>query len=151
KPTPDKRAEDYASNNTFYHAASDRYYTMRGQDGRYFVRRYQKQPDGQTVNAIEESIDYVIGSGNHARSYLHLTEQKKLIELPVTWYSEGGGHWGMSPGYDWQHHSDFRRKITMECVFCHDAYPASKRDSDRSDMEAVFPSEVPEGIDCQRC
>ena len=57
----------------------------------------------------------------------------------------------MNPGYDWKHHSDFRRKITMECVFCHNGYPNSKSDSDRADMEAVFPSGVPEGIDCQRC
>lgn len=151
RPAAANRVEDYASQNSFYHAASDRYYTMSERSGRYFMRRFQKQPDGQVVNEIEESIDYVIGSGNHARTYLHLTEQKKLIELPVTWFSEDRGHWGISPGYDWQHHSDFRRKITMECIFCHDAYPDSKRDSDRSDMEAVFPGAVPEGIDCQRC
>ena len=151
KPAAENEAEDFTSHNEFYHAASDRYYTMTGRDGRYFVRRYQKALDGQPVNIIEQSIDYVIGSGNHARSYLHLTGQNKMIELPVTWYAEDRGHWGMSPGYDWQHHSDFRRKITTECVFCHNAYPSTKNDSDRSDMEAVFPGAVPEGIDCQRC
>ncbi len=151
KPTASNRVEDYQRSNTFYHVGSDRYYTMTERDGRYFMRRHQKQRDGQALNVIEESIDYVIGSGNHARTYLHLTDQKKLIELPVTWYAEDGGHWGMSPGYDWQHHSDFRRKVTMECVFCHNAYPASKKDSDRSDMEAAFAAEIPAGIDCQRC
>jgi predicted CXXCH cytochrome family protein len=57
----------------------------------------------------------------------------------------------MNPGYDWKNHADFRRKITMECTFCHNAYPATKRDTDRADMEAVFPEAIPEGIDCQRC
>src|SRR5690242_16113802 len=30
--------EDFKLNNTFYHAASDRYYTMIERDGRYFQR-----------------------------------------------------------------------------------------------------------------
>jgi len=151
KPGPANTIEDYRSKNSFYHAASDRYYTMSQRDGRYFQRRHQLAPSGEQINVIEQQVDYVIGSGNHARTYLHQTDQKKLIELPVAWYSEKGGYWGMNPGYDWKHHSDFRRKINLECVFCHNAYPEMKRDSDRSDMEAVFPDNVPEGIDCQRC
>jgi tetratricopeptide (TPR) repeat protein len=151
RPSPANRIEDYSTAGAFYHAASDRYYTMTERDGRYFVRRHQRTAGGEMVNVIEQSIDYVIGSGNHVRSYLHLTPQRKLIEMPVSWYAEKGGRWDMSPGYDWQHHSDFRRKITMECVFCHNGYPDSKQDSDRSDMEAVFPGSIPEGIDCQRC
>src|SRR5690242_5671666 len=51
----------------FYHAASDRYYEIGG--GK--MTRYQIGPFGQQVNRIEKSIDYVIGSGNHARTFIH--------------------------------------------------------------------------------
>jgi predicted CXXCH cytochrome family protein len=152
QPAPENTTEDYTANNTFFHAASDRYYTMTARDGHYYQRRHQIAGGKQETNIIEEQVDYVIGSGNHARTYLHLTEQNKLVEMPVSWYAEDGGHWGMSPGYDWQGHSGFRRKLTLECIFCHNAYPAGASDSDRADMEAVFPSgKIPEGIDCQRC
>src|SRR5262245_615745 len=151
RPTAANTIEDYKTKNTFYHAASDRYYTMIERDSRYFQRRHQLGADGKPTNIVEDEIQYVLGSGNHARTYLPETEQKKLVELPIAWYAEQGGYWGMNPGYDWKHHSDFRRKVTMECVFCHNGYPESKTDSDRADMEAVFPSNVPEGIDCQRC
>jgi len=144
--------EKYSKRNTFYHAASDRYYVMTERGGQFFLQRYQKDRSGKVINILEERADYVIGSGNHARTYLHRTEQNKLVELPVAWYSENGGYWGMNPGYDWERHSDFRRKITNECIFCHAAYPATKKDSDRNDMEAAVTASTPlQPIDCQRC
>jgi hypothetical protein len=39
--------------------------------------------EGQQANRIEKQIDYVVGSGDHARTYLHRTGEGKLIELPV--------------------------------------------------------------------
>ena len=151
KPAPANTVEDYKTNNSFYHPASDRYYTMFERDGRFFQRRHQVDAAGKPVNVIEREVHYVIGSGNHARSYLHRTEQNRLIQLPATWYAERGGFWDMSPGYDWEQHQDFRRKITMECLFCHNAYPKIAKETDRVDQEAVFAEELPEGIDCQRC
>ncbi len=151
RPSVSNKVEDYQSKNTYHHTASGRFYTMIERDGRFYQRRHQVGPGGEEVNVVEQRVDYVIGSGNHVRTYLHRTPQQKLVELPVAWYAENGGHWGMNPGYDWQRHSDFRRKITMECLFCHNAYPESKKDSDRADMEAVLPGKIPEGIDCQRC
>ena len=41
-----------------------------------------------------------MGSGNHARTYLHPTERGELIELPLAWYSENNGTWAMNPGHD---------------------------------------------------
>jgi predicted CXXCH cytochrome family protein len=143
--------EDFKVKNTFYHRASDRYYTMVERGGRYFERRHQLGPKGEPINVVEKEIDYVLGSGNHARTYLHVDEQKKLVELPVGWYAEDGGHWGMNPGYDRADQPDFRRRITQECFFCHNARPAIAKDSDRTGGDAAFPGKIPEGIDCQRC
>jgi hypothetical protein len=44
---------------------------MVERDGKFYQRRSEVGFDGQESNVVEEQIDYVIGSGNHARSYLH--------------------------------------------------------------------------------
>ena len=51
---------------TFYHKASDSYFSMVEHDGRLYLRRYQIGFDGKETNVIEKSPDYAIGSGNHA-------------------------------------------------------------------------------------
>ncbi len=146
RPRAENIVEDYQARNTLYHRASDRYYTMIARDGGWFERRHQIGFDGKETNIVETSIDYVIGSGNHARSYLHRTSEGKLVELPVTWYSEKNGSWAMSPGYDRPDQSDFRRAISYECMSCHNGYPSSVPGTD-----LVFEADVPQGIDCQRC
>jgi predicted CXXCH cytochrome family protein len=122
----------------------------------YFCRRFQKGPDGSEYNVVEARIDYVMGSGNHARSYLHRTEQNRMVQLPVTWYPDSlhptkPGMLAMSPGYDRADHLDFRRKIGYDCFFCHNAYPELPTGSDSPEADPVYPAQLPEGIDCQRC
>jgi tetratricopeptide (TPR) repeat protein len=146
RPRAENIVEDYQARNTLYHRASDRYYTMIARDGRWFQRRHQIGFDSGETNIVEMSIDYAIGSGNHARSYLHRTGEGKLVELPVTWYSENNGAWAMSPGYDRPDQSDFRRAISFECMSCHNGYPSSVGGTD-----LIFGADIPEGIDCQRC
>lgn len=139
-------------NQTVYNKASDMYYTMFDRDGKLFEQRYQLGYRGQRTNIVDEQIDYVIGSGNHARTFLHRDVQGQLIELPVTWYAEGSGYWAMSPGYDRPDQDDFRRAIPAECVFCHNGYirPLSAFNPQGLDPPS-FPADLPSGIDCQRC
>ncbi len=118
-----------------------------GRDGRYFVRRAATGD----VAAREVSVDYVIGSGNQAISYLHRTRDNKLTELPITWYPEKGGHWGMSPGYDRPAHPGFSRAIGFRCMFCHNAYFPVPEGYSQLEGAQVFPADLPEGIDCERC
>jgi predicted CXXCH cytochrome family protein len=146
-PTAANVMEDYAHANTVFHRPSGLRYTMVERNGEFFERRSQAGFDGKETNVMEERIDYVIGSGNHSRSYLHRAPDGQLIELPVSWYSEGSGYWTMSPGYDWKGQKDFRRAITAECMFCHNGYPEGDAGLERS----IFPEKLPHGIDCQRC
>jgi predicted CXXCH cytochrome family protein len=146
RPRPENTIEDYEKNNTYYHAASERYYQTYRKAGKYYQLRYQIGFDGKKTNVVEKEIQYVIGSGNHARTYLHRRSDGVLAQLPVSWYAEDDGYWGMSPGYDRPDHWDFRRRITVECMFCHNGYPGGEVTS----SEPVF-QELPEGIDCQRC
>ena len=142
--------EDYAAKNELYHDLSDTHYSMLVRDGSYYQRRWQISSDGKETNVEELKIDYVLGSGNHARSYLHRTPRGTLIELPLGWYSEKGGYWGMGPGFDSLHPAT-RRLISYECIFCHDAYPRIPAGHAAPGSEPVFAGDLPEGIDCQRC
>ena len=151
RPSADSTVEDYRTHNTFYNRASDRYYTMLERDGKWYERRHQIGFGGKETNVVEKPVDYVIGSGNHVRTYLSRTTEGKLIELPVSWYSEKGGYWAMSPGYDRPQQEDFRRAVVSQCVFCHNRYPAPDQISHLDESEPVFGDRVPEGIDCQRC
>ena len=139
------------------HNASDRQYTMLQNDGRFYQRRQEIGFDGTEANVLEVEAHYVIGSGNHAQTYLHRNTDGRLFEMPVTWYSRqerpetgaGAGYWAMSPGYDKSAHQDFRRLINQDCMSCHNGYPRALVTDDGNGP--VFPGALPEGIDCQRC
>ncbi|HZP05799.1 MAG TPA: tetratricopeptide repeat protein [Terracidiphilus sp.] len=144
--------EGFGENNTVYNGSSEMHYTMLERDGRLYEKRSQAGLHGEETNIVEEQIDYVIGSGNHARTYLHRDAQGKLIELPVSWYAEQSGYWAMSPGYDRKDQKDFGRAIPAGCMFCHNAYPAALKSFGPGSADPpAFPKTLPEGIDCQRC
>lgn len=136
---------------SFHHEASAEFFSVFTRDGKAIMRRQQVGVDGAAVNVVERMIDYSFGSGNHARSYISRTVSRELIELPLTWYAEKGGHWGMSPAYDFARHAGFSRRITYRCMFCHNGYPDVAPGADRWDAATRFPEQVPSGIDCQRC
>ena len=129
--------EDYEHNNHVFHAISGRHYQMLKRGGRIFQRRYELDSRGAEVNMFEQEATFAIGSGNHARTYLHQSAGGELTELPVTWYTQEG-RWGMSPGYD------------------NPAPPISRVSSMRAASSATtgIPRPTvrwPQGIDCQRC
>jgi FimV-like protein len=151
RPSPLSTVEDFTGNNTYYHQPSDSYFTMLRRDGRYYQRRYQIDFTGKQVNVMEQQVDYIMGSGNHARAYLHRTDRNTLVEMPLGWYAEKGGYWAMNPGYDRPNHDGFRRPITYDCMFCHNGYPQIPAGHDQPFAEPVYKGSLPEGIDCQRC
>jgi predicted CXXCH cytochrome family protein len=151
RPQSDETSGSERKAAKFYHKASDSYFSMVEHDGRLYLRRYQIGFDGKETNIIEKSADYVIGSGNHARTYLHRTTRNTLVELPLAWYAEQGGYWAMNPGYDRPDHPGFRRGVTYACMFCHNAIPENPPGAAQPAPEAVFGERIPEGIDCQRC
>jgi tetratricopeptide (TPR) repeat protein len=136
---------------SFYHQASGQHFTMSRRDDRILQRRHQIGADGSELNIVEKEVHFVLGSGNHARTFLHRTAGGQLVELPLAWYADKGGFWGMNPGYDRADHMDFRRKIDQECFFCHNAYPTIAASTEPSTRALTLKGAVPEGIDCQRC
>jgi predicted CXXCH cytochrome family protein len=140
---------DFKTNNRIYHAASDRYYTITERGGALVQRRHQRGFGGKETNVVELAADYVIGSGNHARTFVSRARDGRLMQLPVSWYVDRGGHWDMSPGYDRSAHLDFRRVIDEGCMSCHNGYPRDRLQDNGTGPR--FAAALPEGIDCQRC
>lgn len=124
---------------SFLHEASGEKYRIEEREGKWFMRRHQLGKAGEEIHVLEKEIHYVMGSGNHARTYLHQRENGDMVELPVGWYAEGKANHAMSPGYDHRDHPGFRRAISSECLFCHNDY---------ADAKSGKPAG---GIGCQRC
>jgi predicted CXXCH cytochrome family protein len=132
------------------HRASATWYQIVAKDGGWYQRWWQIGFKGKEESAGESKIDYVMGSGNHVRSYLHRTARGTLIELPLAWYAEKGGSWALNPGLDVSD-PPIGRKIGYDCMFCHNSYPAIPSGHDDAGSEPVFAGQLPQGIDCQRC
>ncbi len=143
--------EDWSVNNKFYHAPSESYFEMLRRGASLNIRRYQVE-SGRQVNSLELQVTHIMGSGTRARSYLHQTAEGRLVELPVSWYSQEQ-RWAMAPGYDRPKHAGFTRTVNHKCMFCHNAYPAVSPERARQgwDHDVQFPKQLPAGIDCQRC
>src|SRR5437870_3734775 len=95
----------------YEHRLSQRSYEVVRRDGAdWLIRRSE-------AGEVERRIDFIVGSGSHARSFLSRTAHGRLIELPLSWYAADGGYYAMSPGYDRPDHQDFRREVSPECLF----------------------------------
>ena len=134
----------------YFHAPSQRWYELDWRGEALLFRRWQLDAAGRRVHELEQPVDWVLGSGNRARTYLFRTPSGELWQLPVAWYSQEGA-WGMAPGYDRADHDEVLRLVQRECMVCHDAYPQLAAGADRFGMPHRFPAEMPQGIGCQRC
>lgn len=142
---------DFEGNNSYYHRASDSTYRMYRDGEAYYMERTQRGWNRRETNRLRKRIEYFIGSAYKARTFATRSSQGELVQLPVTWYTERGGFWAMSPGYDRPDHDGFTRRIKFDCMFCHNAYVAVASGEDGFDADPIYPDRLPEGIDCQRC
>jgi len=150
RPGHQEVIEDFSEESHYFHEPSGRHYEMRRRDGRFFFRRYQLDAEGRRIFELEQEIHWVLGSGNHARTYLYQAPTGELYQLPVAWYRETGS-WGMAPGYDRADHEGVLRRVRKECMFCHNAYPGVAKDEGHYWEPQVYPEDLPEGTGCQRC
>jgi predicted CXXCH cytochrome family protein len=134
----------------YFHEPSQRYYRITKQQDGLVFHRYQRDAEGGAINELEIPVDWVMGSGNRARSYLYQTEWGELYLLPVSWYSETGS-WGMSPGFEYADQQGIHRRVERQCMFCHNAYPEVPSGSDVHMQVETFPENLPQGTGCQRC
>ena len=158
KPRPETAIEDFREG-VFVHRTSGRHYEMSLRDGRYLFRRWEEDAEGRPINLFETDVEWILGSGNHSRTYLYRAglyqassrgTEGELYQLPLAWYSQNGT-WGMAPGYDQPEHQGIQRRVRRECMFCHNGYPQVPEGSDRYWSPQAHPATLPEGTGCQRC
>src|SRR4029453_4443297 len=99
RPSRETIPEFFTSKRTFFHSKSNYHYEMSERDGKFYQKRFMLDSVGRQRRVLEEEISYVVGSGNHARTYLRHHSDGRITQLPVSWYAEDKS-WGMSPGYD---------------------------------------------------
>jgi predicted CXXCH cytochrome family protein len=150
RPRPDDVIENF-NKLPYRHQRSGDLMELRWRQGRLIFRRWQIDAAGNPINTFEQPVDWILGSGHHARTYLYQTPNGELYQLPIAWYSQTN-QWAMAPGYDRRDHEGVLRRARLECLFCHNAYPELPENSQngywRNQGE---PAHLPEGIGCQRC
>jgi len=91
-------------------------YSVEHQGGRVFHREARLDASGRTIAQVRTEVQYVIGSGRQAFSYL-IERDGFLFESSITWYARDR-QWGLSPSYETRNYH-FERPILSECLFCH--------------------------------
>jgi len=118
-----------------------RYETVASDSG-YFMIEYLETEDGTRTHELAREMQWVVGSGTTARTYL-VEEDGWFYEMPVTWYTQKE-RWDFSPGYRVAN-KRFDRKIADRCVVCHNSYPTPVVQTN-----GMF-TDMPAGIGCERC
>jgi len=149
RPRADKFIEDFAAQ-PYFHPKSKQYFEIRRRDDALVFRRWQLDASGARINVFEQKIDWILGSGNHSRTYLYATPGGELYQLPLAWYS-ATREWRMAPGYDRADHDGVTRRVRHECMFCHNAYANVSASPYSYWRSQTFPTDLPQGIGCQRC
>ncbi len=134
----------------FFHEKSKQYLEIRRRGDALLFRRYRLADDGAPIDVFEQRVDWILGSGNHSRTYLYATPGGELYQLPLAWCSQTR-EWRMAPGYDRADHEGVLRRVRYECMFCHNAYSAASEESLSYWRSQTFASQLSEGIGCQRC
>ncbi|MGY3438869.1 MULTISPECIES: cytochrome c3 family protein [unclassified Marinovum] len=149
RPSPNTVIEDFTLP-PFVHAPSGRTYRIEMRGEHYWFRRWRRSPEGAEVDVFERRIDWIMGSGHHSRVYLYQTLNGTLFQLPLAWYAQEG-KWAMAPGYEFADHLGIQRQVPQRCMGCHNGLPDVPEGSDLAGHPNFFPTDLPEGIGCQRC
>ena len=106
------------------------------------IMEFRLEKKDTTYKRIEK-VDYIVGSGQHTNSHISNTNGY-LHQIPMTFYTQKGT-WDLPPGFENGANTRFSRKIGLECMSCHNAYPEFVAGSENKY------SSIPNGINCERC
>ncbi len=104
---------DKAVHNPFESSGFQFLVERRGE--RIFHKEIRADSTGLANTEFEDEVQFAIGSGTRARSYL-IERDGYLFQSAITWYAQKQA-WDLSPGFAANPHSD--RMITPACLFCH--------------------------------
>ncbi len=135
--------ENWTTGNTLDVNATGLRYRMFRREEKFFMRQSLVDAKGRETAVDERELVWVVGSGNHSRTYL-VTDGAKLFQAPICWYTKDA-LWDLCPGYE-QNNDYFAREIDRTCVFCHNA-----RMERLPGTRNAYAEPIPHGIDCERC
>ncbi|MBI3462655.1 MAG: hypothetical protein HY000_06275, partial [Planctomycetes bacterium] len=134
---------DPAAGNPFN--ADGHHYSVERRDGRMFHREVRVDDQGRALWTVEEEIAWVVGAGDHGRSYL-INRDGSLFQSPIGWYPQQQ-IWALSPGYETVN-EHFNRPIQSECLFCHSTFADHVSGTIGRYREPIFRERA---IGCERC
>jgi nitrate/TMAO reductase-like tetraheme cytochrome c subunit len=141
KASKKKSSGDFSSS-TIHDKIADFHYQAFWDHDSLFIKEFRLDKKDTTHVRIEQ-VNYIIGSGQHTNSHLQ-SVNGYVNQMPMTYYTQKK-HWDLPPGFENGVNTRFSRKIGLECMSCHNAYPDFVKGS-----ENKFTS-LPGGIDCERC
>jgi hypothetical protein len=137
-----KSSARFDKHSVIYDKYEDFYYFPFWDKDSLKIKEYRLEGKDTVYKRIEK-VDYIIGSGQHTNSHIFNTNGY-LHQMPMTYYTQKG-QWDLPPGFENGFNSRFSRKIGLECMSCHNAYPDMIMGSENKY------NDIPNGINCERC
>lgn len=136
-----KSSGDFSKAQVYDSYSDFHYHAFWQKDSLYFKEYRLDKKD--TVFQRTEQVNYIIGSGQHTNSHLQAVGGY-VYQMPMTFYAQKK-KWDLPPGFENGMNTRFSRKIGLECMSCHNAFPDFVMGSENKFQH------IPGGIDCERC
>ena len=130
------------NHDVIYDKNNNMHYSASFQNNFMFIHEFRLS-NKDTVFQRNEQVNYIVGSGQHTNSHIQ-NVNGYLNQMPMTFYTQKK-KWDLPPGFENGNNTRFSRKIGLECMSCHNAYPQFVEGSENKYKA------VPHGIDCERC
>ncbi len=137
-----KSSAKFSGHDVVYDKFSDFYYHPYWVGDSFYIKEYRLKGKDTTYSRVEK-VDYIVGSGQHTNSHM-MEENGYFTQMPLTFYTQKG-KWDLPPGFENGENNRFSRKIELECMSCHNAYPDFVEGSENKFVSVL------QGIDCERC
>ena len=138
----EKKSKAQFNGKVIYDTSNHFCYSASKYLNKIYITEFRREKKDTTFKRIEK-VDFIIGSGQHTNSHIQ-NVNGYLNQMPLTFYTQKQT-WDLPPGFENGNNTRFGRKIGLECMSCHNAYPAFVEGSENKY------SAVPSGIDCERC
>ena len=125
-----------------YDKIADLHYKAYWNKDSLYIHEFRIQKN-ETLYSRKEQVNFIIGSGQHTNSHLQINNGY-LNQMPMTYYTQKK-KWDLPPGFENGINTRCTRKIGLECISCHNAYPNLIIGSENKYQS------MPSGIDCERC
>lgn len=142
-----KQSYDASKNNPFQ--ALKKEFRVERTGNQVVHRETMADEAGKPLVDMQVTVEYAIGSGTHACSYLYLRDDR-VMQSPISWYSQKQ-RWDLSPGFNSPENTDilFSRPVSVNCLFCH----VNRVEQVEGSMNRYKLPLFPQGsaIGCERC